>query len=196
MSTVDLKFDQQQEQQQENVNAFSKLVRRISPNDIYWCNLGDINEQFNKYMIKKCRPCIILSSDTDDMQKNTFTVLPIKTFRGGEDNTYYITKKIDLGDVESLLCLDQIRPINRRSIQEYIGTLTNSQRAQIDCYIEDYLEMNVGFNVLKKVMLDYHLTPQDVIEMIITSTEEVPERTDIVDGKSCVPFNIKIAEMK
>lgn len=193
MSTVDM--SKLIDQQEEKADVFSKTVRRIELGDIFWCNLGDVTEQYNKYMIKKCRPCIILSPDSDDRTKNVFSILPIKTFRGDEyDNGYNVVRKIILGDIESLLCLDQIRPINRRSIQEYIGTLTVEQKQQVDDHVQDFYKMNGKFAELNKIMDIYGLSMEDVIQIVLstvsTGDDEEPE------DKSCRPFDLSNVQMK
>lgn len=176
--------NQEQQSDKEKEQSFNKLARRIASSDVYWCDLGDVHEQYNKYMIKKIRPCIILSDDTEDMKKDVFTILPIKTFRGESNNIYFITKRIELGEVESLLCLDQIRPINKRSIREYIGTLTPPQRVQIDDYLEEYLKMHRGYAELRQLLEENNLTVEDIKRMIMN-----PSSND--EGESsCKPFEL------
>ena len=190
MSTVDMKILNNSVDETEERDAFSKLVRRISANDVYWCNLGDVTDGFNKYMIKKVRPCIILSKDSDDMQKNCFTILPIKSYRGDNDNSYFVTKKIDLGDVESLLCLDQIRPINRRSIQQYIGTITPEQRADIDQAICEYLDIK-RYKNLETLMYNYGLTIDDVIGLVESCYTPYDDSDNTEEGnRSCTPIQL------
>lgn len=177
--------------------AFNKLVRRIAPHDVYWCNLGDVHEQINKYMIKKVRPCIILSDDSDDMRKDVFTCLPIKSFKGDYENMYFITKKIELGDVESLVCLDQIRPINRRSIHDYIGTLTSSQREIIDAYVEEHLNMNQDIQLLKRFMRDNNLSAEDVTQIVLSAFSSGGEDDDCTPSRqSCVPIELPEINMR
>ena len=188
MSTVDMRvLNSSVVEEIEEKDAFSKLVRRISVNDVYWCNLGDITDQYNKYMIKKCRPCIILSKDIDDnSQKNCFTILPIKTYRGDNENNYFVTEKINLGDVESLLCMDQIRPINRRSIHEYIGTITAEQRAQIDAYLTDYLDIK-RYDRLESIMQKNGLSITDIEEIVLSCCEC---ETPVTETETCQPIKL------
>lgn len=119
-------------------------VRRLidfKRGQIYICTLDDYRiSQANEHLfsktglIGKSRPCMIWSNDDyNGENRNTYTIIPIKSNHTSLPTKQYIKESYDIlvpiwiNGVEKFLAVSQARPINAINIRSYVGTITNQE---------------------------------------------------------------------
>lgn len=126
-------------------NVVRTDVRRLinfKRGDIYVCQLdedytsSEINSQKKLFsttgLIGKKRPCIIWSNNEyNSTNRNTYTVIPIKTNHTDKSSEDYVNTSYDIlvpifieGE-ERFVVVSQARPLNSKCILSYFGTITN-----------------------------------------------------------------------
>lgn len=126
--------------------------RRIERGDIFYVKLSESDKQSLDGMgmlLGKIRPCLIVTTDKYNKQHGQclYTVIPLKTYveditKIDDEYQSYLPIKTSK-DRDSLLCLNQIRTVNKVDIKDYVCTIQNKELLkQIDEYIKDLLIEN------------------------------------------------------
>lgn len=119
-------------------------VRRLidfKRGQIYICSLDDYrapnqnDHLFSKTgLIGKSRPCMIWSNDEyNGENRNTYTIIPIKSNHTDLPTKQYISESYDIlvpiwiNGLEKFLTVSQARPINATNIRSYVGSITNQE---------------------------------------------------------------------
>lgn len=140
--------------------------------DVYWCNLGALkgsNASEDKELIRKCRPCLIISDSEFNTATKGVLVVPIKTdhTKGIETGKFSRFRKFIICDDEKVeltaVLGDQIRFVSNAHIDKYYGTLTNSEKGKeiystlfdicIDSEYKEYICLNYLLGKYGKEML-------------------------------------------
>ncbi len=119
------------------------MERIIKRGDIYYAELNPVigSEQGGK------RPVLIISNDIGNKHSPTVIVAPItsRVHTKAKLPTHTAIRDFEDLNKDSIILLEQIRTIDKKRLQEYIGMLSANEMARVD----KALAISVSLNILK-----------------------------------------------
>ena len=119
------------------------MERKIKRGDIYYANLNPVigSEQGGT------RPVLIISNDIGNRHSPTVIVAAItsRVHTKAKLPTHTAIRDFEGLNKDSIILLEQIRTIDKKRLQEYIGMLSESEMARVD----KALAISVSLNILK-----------------------------------------------
>ena len=119
------------------------MERTIRRGDIYYADLNPVigSEQGGT------RPVLIISNDIGNRHSPTVIVAAItsRVHTKAKLPTHTAIRDFEGLNKDSIILLEQIRTIDKKSLQEYIGMLSESEMARVD----KALAISVSLNILK-----------------------------------------------
>ena len=117
--------------------------KKILRGDMFYANLGrGIGSEQKGY-----RPVLVIQNDVGNKFSPTVIVASITSRVGIKAKlpTHYFINTEDGLQAPSIILLEQIRTIDKKRLQEYIGMLSESEMARVD----KALAISVSLNILK-----------------------------------------------
>lgn len=87
---------------------------------VYWVDLNPTKGA----EINKKRPCVIVSPDELNKHLKTVVVAPLTS---NVRDYYPFRLKVEVGEKEGQIAIDQIRAIDKSRIKEYLGALSDEE---------------------------------------------------------------------
>lgn len=119
------------------------MEKTIKRGDIYYAELNPVigSEQGGT------RPVLIISNDIGNRHSPTVIVAAItsRVHTKAKLPTHTATRDFEGLNKDSIILLEQIRTIDKKRLQEYIGMLSESEMARVD----KALAISVSLNILK-----------------------------------------------
>ena len=119
------------------------MEKTIKRGDIYYAELNPVigSEQGGT------RPVLIISNDIGNRHSPTVIVAAItsRVHTKAKLPTHTAIKDFEGLNKDSIILLEQIRTIDKKRVQEYIGMLSESEMARVD----KALAISVSLNILK-----------------------------------------------
>lgn len=119
------------------------MEKTIKRGDIYYAELNPVigSEQGGT------RPVLIISNDIGNRHSPTVIVAAItsRVHTKAKLPTHTAIRDFEGLNKDSIILLEQIRTIDKKSLQEYIGMLSESEMARVD----KALAISVSLNILK-----------------------------------------------
>ena len=119
------------------------MERKIKRGDIYYANLNPVigSEQGGT------RPVLIISNDIGNRHSPTVIVAAItsRVHTKAKLPTHTAIRDFEGLNKDSIILLEQIRTIDKKRLQEYIGMLSANEMARVD----KALAISVSLNILK-----------------------------------------------
>ena len=119
------------------------MEKTIKRGDIYYAELNPVigSEQGGT------RPVLIISNDIGNRHSPTVIVAAItsRVHTKAKLPTHTAIKDFEGLNKDSIILLEQIRTIDKKRLQEYIGMLSESEMARVD----KALAISVSLNILK-----------------------------------------------
>ena len=119
------------------------MERKIKRGDIYYANLNPVigSEQGGT------RPILIISNDIGNRHSPTVIVAAItsRVHTKAKLPNHTAIRDFEGLNKDSIILLEQIRTIDKKRLQEYIGMLSESEMARVD----KALAISVSLNILK-----------------------------------------------
>ena len=119
------------------------MERKFKRGDIYYANLNPVigSEQGGT------RPVLIISNDIGNRHSPTVIVAAItsRVHTKAKLPTHTAIRDFEGLNKDSIILLEQIRTIDKKRLQEYIGMLSANEMARVD----KALAISVSLNILK-----------------------------------------------
>ncbi len=119
------------------------MEKTIKRGDIYYAELNPVigSEQGGT------RPVLIISNDIGNRHSPTVIVAAItsRVHTKAKLHTHTAIRDFEGLNKDSIILLEQIRTIDKKRLQEYIGMLSESEMARVD----KALAISVSLNILK-----------------------------------------------
>lgn len=123
------------------------MEKTIKRGDIYYAELNPVigSEQGGT------RPVLIISNDIGNRHSPTVIVAAItsRVHTKAKLPTHTAIRDFEGLNKDSIILLEQIRTIDKKRLQEYIGMLSESEMARVD----KALAISVSLNILKRYKL-------------------------------------------
>jgi len=99
--------------------------------EIYWINLDPtVGSE-----IKKTRPCLVISPDVSNKLLNTVLIAPITSTLRNLPMRF----ELNLENKAGIVCLDQIRCVDKLRLTKKISKLSNSETEVLKSILKEYL---------------------------------------------------------
>lgn len=149
------------------------IQKRVRQGEVYWCNLGQLDGESDSSLLRKTRPCLIISDNNFNTLTKGALIIPIKTdHTRGEETKYFSKYRISITTEDGqekpkAVVGDQIRFVSNEYINKYFGTLTNIDKTK-DIY-NSLFGLTIDETYKDDVCLSYLLgkySKKELIEII------------------------------